>query len=837
MRNGMKNTLLLLLAACLLFICAGGTADSMHREIGNPSFDMEITVGYDGAMTYGKVMPVQVRIRNFGDDFEGILGMNAYVNTKEYDRYEKTVAVPAGSEREFELWITVYSRQNTFTAELVKDGETVCSAGGKAKTVINPSAMLVGVFSSRPQNLKNLDINRDNDILSRYEYWQTIPLTADNFPEEAEALKSFGMLVIDDLDPAGLSEKQRKALDEWLRSGRILLCGGGANAGRNVAFFNAYTGLTLEEVDTSDEVIQGLERLLGRKEGDKKLTAAVAKYSSSEAKTERIGDRDLLYRTEVGSGRIYTAAFEAGDPRLNSESFMHFFWQQMLVNQDQEIYSSAVYANAGNNNDNYVNTSHYVPVPARSMMLPGIGIVAGILILACVIWWVLKKRDLRQWMWAALPLLSVTAVAGLLLLSAAAETNRPMAVVTENLVQDGNGVIRNYSEAAVTVPSSGLHRYSIPGGNMRVLVYDYVDYEEEENKSPEPLKMRVCYTDDGDNSITVNSTMPCEITQLTADTDPKIGNGIDGAVWMEEDGLHVEINNTTDTSFAAGHVITSYGYATVPALAPGESANILMKHGAPQGTQADPKFEDGFIYLENTGMYPVINAAIGYDETKENSRPEDQEKAAVTAMISSAADTIRRGQGYSYSYGPYESSLFLYCAKPEGREAAEVRVDGKPVAQKAGTAFFTAELVFRTVGRTGVVFHSAGMDTPVKVETDDALMPTGKKEQNSRYMYSYMLNDNPTFLFELGSLEGISVKKLQVLQNSYYAGQAKAYALDIKEQKWTEIPMNANIRDPERFLGKDGKLYVQFRLDGQEMYADIAMPMINLEGRQENAAD
>ena len=187
MRNGMRNTLILLLTACLLFICTGGAADSMHREIDNPSFDIEITVGYNGTMTYGKIMPVRVRIRNFGEDFEGVLGMNAYANAREYDRYERAVAIPAGSEREFELWITVYARQNNFTAELVKDGEVICSSVGKPKTIVNPSAMLVGVFSSRPQNLKNLDINRDNDTMSRYEFWQTIPLTASREPDPSAA--------------------------------------------------------------------------------------------------------------------------------------------------------------------------------------------------------------------------------------------------------------------------------------------------------------------------------------------------------------------------------------------------------------------------------------------------------------------------------------------------------------------------------------------------------------------------------------------------------------------------------------------------------------------------
>ena len=121
MRDWMKKTAFLLMAVCLFFACAAGTAESMHREIESDVFDMEVEIGYDGLMTYGRIMPVHVRIRNFGGDFEGVLGMNAYISQKEYDRYETEIAIPAGSEREFTLPIAVYARQEQFTAEILKD--------------------------------------------------------------------------------------------------------------------------------------------------------------------------------------------------------------------------------------------------------------------------------------------------------------------------------------------------------------------------------------------------------------------------------------------------------------------------------------------------------------------------------------------------------------------------------------------------------------------------------------------------------------------------------------------------------------------------------------------
>lgn len=836
MLRRMRDILLLCLAACMLLVCAAGAAESIHEEVENPAFDMEVTVGYDGMMTYGKVMPVRVRIRNYGDDFEGILAMNAHMNAREYDRYEKAVAIPAGSQREFELYLTVYARQNAFTAELVKDGEVICAANGKPRTVINPSAMLIGVLSTRPQNLKNLDINRDNDTLARYEYWNTIPLTKEVFPEEEEALESFGMLVVDDFDPAGLSEKQQAALDKWLRAGRVLLCGGGANAGRNTAYFSEYTGLALEGITSSDSVVASLERLISRKESGRQVTAALAQYSGAEALGSDTAGNGLIWRTTVGSGRIYTAAFELGDMALNSENLMHYFWQQLLVDQEQDFYYTLLnnygksYSNTG------VNVDSYIPVRADSRMLPGVLAVAGMLVLACILWWFLKKKDLRQWMWLALPALSILAVAGVLLLAGGAETNRPLAVIADNLIQDSSGVISRYSGISVAVPSYGRHSYSLEGETLETQIYDYVDYDEESEEKQEPVTLRTCYTVDGLKNLSVESLQPWDTVRLTAESTADIQGKIDGVIWMEEDGLHGEIVNGTDLKMSAGNVITNYGFASVPALAPGEKAGFSLKKSA-FADPKDPSFNDGFMYPESTvGFYGVMQSAVDRpnEGVKQYYPGMPDEEGALKEMISNASDRIGQKQG-GQVYGAYEALLFVYCAKPEGMKPQDLRVDGAPVEKQAAIAMLTTELSYQAVGRTGVVFRSAGMDIPEYVGTSSNLMPATVAPKNAKTMYYFQLSDNPTFLFTLNELAGVRVESLQVVENSYYVNQAKAYALNAEKQEWEEIPINADIKNPERYLDEEGRLYIQFRLDGQEMYADIAMPMINLEGRLEHA--
>ena len=838
MLKRMKRTVAVLAAVCMLLACAAGLAQTMHREIRNDGFDMEVQVGYNGMMTYGKVMPVRVRIRNFGADFEGVLGMNAYVSSTEYDRYEKEIFVPAGAEREFELDLTVYARQDTFTAEITQDGTVVCAANAKPDKIVNPSSMLIGVLSSRPRNLNNLNIDRDNDTLARYELWQAVALTPDNFPENAAALRSFGMLVIDDIDPAELSEKQQNLLAGWLDSGRVLVCGGGQYAGRNIAYFSNYTGLKLDGVSTSDSVAAGLAKLINRTVNGDGVSVTVAELSGTEAIAADAEGRGLVWRTEVGGGRIYTTAFESGDPRLNSENLMHFFWQQLLADLDQDVYSNMTYAETEGFSSSAVNAGYATPVTARSNLVPGIMIVAGALVLCCLAWWILKKKDRRQWMWAVLPAVAVLTVASVILLSTGAQTNQPMAVVTENIVQNASGAVRNYSGIAVASPAFGRHSYSTSGDNLRVAVYDYVDFDEEnDDKTKEPDKMRTCYTAGGENTVTLESTTPWEQFNLTTDSEAKMQGKIDGEVWMEEDGIHGEVMNGTDLKLSAGYVITTYGYVSVPALAPGEKAEFVLERKKLASID-NPKYEDGGLYLETPNQYQVISQAVGYtdEERLKNTARERQERELVYSMVSGAVETMRRAQD-NWNYGSSEGSVFEYSAKAENAEEATLKVDGRPVVQKASLVMIHAELPFAVVGRTGVVFRSGGMDMPVRVDTDENLLPKETVMQSGKQIFYHSLTEVPTFLFELDGMAGVKVTKLQVLMDYYYQNQARVYALNAEKREWEEIHMNEDIPNPERYLDSKGRLYLQFRSDSADMYADISTPVINLEGRVENAAD
>ena len=242
------------LIVCLLTGCGAAFAQGMHMETENPSLEAEVLLGYNGMITYGKAIPVRVTIRNTGEDLEGILAVNAYINQIKYDRYETEIFVPAGGERTVVLPVTAQSRQDLFTAEILRDGETLLAVNAQPEGTINPAAMMIGVLSSRPRNLANLDINQENDTLYRYEYWQTVALDPETLPEERELLDAFGMIVLDDTDPASLTEKQQQALRDWVERGHVLILGGGTSAPGNLMLAGDLTNLRADGYTVSDRV-------------------------------------------------------------------------------------------------------------------------------------------------------------------------------------------------------------------------------------------------------------------------------------------------------------------------------------------------------------------------------------------------------------------------------------------------------------------------------------------------------------------------------------------------------------------------------------------------------
>ena len=828
MRKTAGKLLALGLILCLLLGMGAAAAEGLHREVRNDLLEVETDIGYDGKITYGKVIPVRVTIRNRGGDLNAVAAVNAYISPVKYDRFETEVFVPAGGERTVVLPVRAESRQETFTVEIVENGQVICAVNTKPAGTINPSSMMVAVLSTRPKNLANLDISQENDTLQRYEYWQTVALTPETLPEDPELMDAFGMAVLDDMDPALWTEKQRDTLLEWVKKGHVLICGGGTAAPRNLAFLGDMTALRCADFTVSDSVHAALESYAGRRATDRAPEVALARLSGEEPLVSDGNGNGLLWRTAAGSGRIYTLAWEAGDPALNGESLMHLFFQQMLITADPTLYSSIL-----NSQDNGVSVTapgEFSPIPVRNTLPAAAWILAGAAAVGCVLWIVLKKRGTSKWMWAAIPALALLSAGAAAVVAGSSPLNRTVASVSVNTVQRADGSAVNCTAVTAASPRAGLHRYRMDGEDLRAVLYDGTYYwgEEEDEAPKEPVILRQIRRRGDGNETALNAQTPWETVTFSSIREGTEGGQAKAEIWMESDGFHGTVTNGTPYALKEGAVLCGYGFALIPDLAPGESANFALV-AEDAADPNNPVFTDGKM-IRNTGagMYQVISQRWFGRNSEDYTDPKSIFNNMTNGTVSQLTQERVRAGGTDR-----ETVNFFYSAQPEQAEDIALYADGEKVDGVSVYRLLNVEMNYLTVGRTGVVFRAPGMDPAVRCAITEDGLPAGSfNQENGRPATAYFpLNEMPTFRFAPEGLEGTEITRLMIGMDQWYLSELKCYVLNAERQKWVEVKPNESIPRPEQYVDRDGNLYCQFRPAHGESYTDISMPTLTLEGR------
>lgn len=827
MRQKLGRLLAFGLIMCLLAAYGPAFAESMHTEVDNPSLEAEVLLGYDGRITYGKTIPVRVTVRNHGEDLEGILAVNGYVNTARYDRFESEIFVPAGGERTVVLPVMVKSRQDMFTAEILRDGEVILAVNAKSENVINPSAMMIGVLSSRPRNLANLDITQENDTLYRYEYWQTVALTPETLPEDRKLLDSFAMIVLDDTDPASLTEKQKQALCEWVKNGRVLVCGGGAAAPGNLALCGDITGLRAGDFTVSDRVVDALENYAGQKASGHTPEIALAVLEGEDPLISDDSGNGLIWRKTAGSGSVYTLAWEAGDATLNTENILHTIFQQMLLREDGALYNDVLYMSSDEGSEFVPDES--APLNLRNPMPLQAAVVAACILLAFGAWMILRKRGKTQWMWAILPALSLAAAGAALLLAGASSMSKPVAAVAVNLVQDQEGNTTRYTGVVAAAPGTGLHSYSMEGEDLNLILYDYYWEDEDEDKAPsEPATLRAVYRSGSKHETAVNAETPWEAFRFAAVRPEEDHGKVDAEIWMESDGLHGTIRNGMPFGLKEGGAVCQYGFVRIPALAPGEEAAFVLVSDTAKDP-FDPAFENGKILMNaSASTYQVVSHMFfGQDGERGDNR-----KSMIADMIAAAVDSF---DSRSYQKGSGRGGLtFVYCAETEEDFTTPACADGREMEGQGKVTLLSAEIRYLTVGKTGVVFHAPGMDRAIRCDIDGEGMPAGdmQEDPSSRH-YSdnyYELDETPTFRFHPEDLADVKLSRLTIGMEEWYLNDLHCFALNARLKKWVEVTPNTSLQQPEQFLDAEGNLYCQFRPKTPGDYISIPAPTLTVEG-------
>lgn len=327
--------------------------------------------------------------------------------------YEYPVTVNPGQTGEMDCYVLLGQKNNELRVTLESGDGTVYSEKSLKFNISREQGQLfIGALSDRAGRLDYLDdVGLDYGMVTT----SLFPMEAETFPEDGRGLDLLDFLIINDFDTAGLSEKQKQAIEEWVLDGGRLLIGTGR---RGQDTMGRYAAKYLENGTGEPKryfINLGTEYEVNSPK-DAVIDLVCANLSIPGGTEILAGDgMPLLTVISAGTGQTGVFACDLGD--LGSFAKKHSGFAMKLISSllDENEISDLYFYSAYAKDDEYWNASSLVETgsPDRLPNLPLYGVVIVCYLAAAGpgAYLVLKKHDLRQYYGVAVVGLSALAAA------------------------------------------------------------------------------------------------------------------------------------------------------------------------------------------------------------------------------------------------------------------------------------------------------------------------------------------------------------------------------------------------------------------------------------------
>lgn len=821
--------------------------------VANSNFIIEPILGYDGLLSMNCWMPTRVTITNNGPDFDGTLGVNVFEERTKYSRYDAPVQLASGATKEIVLPIYPKMRQDMYAFELVQGGEIVAEMRKKPSRVIAPESVLVGLLSEDAKALSYMNVRASSTDTLRGEAWTSIPLTLDTMPETVTQLNSFSILVVDGVDPRLLSTAQQDTLKSWLRSGGIVFVSGGAKAAASYPFFESITGISVGKIIESEDITPDLLSFIESKGSATGKSTWLSPIPEGRAIVSSAAGDGLISIATAENGLIYNMAFDLSEksfstwprmvslfPRMLRQTATQPY-EIMLQRQDSRAYGSDLYTTRN------IIEEMRMPNDQNVTWIVAI-LIAYIALVGFIGYFLLKRFDRREWLWAFVP---ATAAVFLLLfyaMSIRTDFNEPIMLAASQItLGDGEAEIRNHVGIATKEVGEITVRTNDSLPTVLGSEYYYGYYGDDADTLFRPLEMTMRYTFGETPSIGLVQDSPWKrrMMQLPPQYE-QLGN-LEARVWVEGDGMHGEVTNTTDMVLEDCMVASNVGYSQLGTLLPGQRVTFEML--TPTKTidlskieilPPDTMLSSLVTSAGNAGRYGGYGAGNAYDKIdasiqtygKEKPRAErDRYFALRRSLVTLYEDTFRfyetNGVGF-YLFGFADTTTHV-----------DVSIDDVPVTRSHMLSVVGAKVDYEPIGPTGHVLYPDGV-IPFErmMDQGDESLPRNLADSDSRDMWqrnaNYIdLTDVLAGRFKLPDFDRYTVQELSLYASSGYETMPEFFLYNHALKQWEEMSsLSVHLANKKLspYLDDEGCLYVRYVPTGTNRYGDMSVPMITVKG-------
>ncbi len=483
MNKNIKWTKPAVLALAFLLLIQLALGTGMAHADDKPSIALKSEAGYNGMMKNGTWNPLKLTLTS-SQDLSGDIVFQVLQNQwgNSPSSYVQHVELPKDTPKEVVLAIPgqPYNKDNNairFYEGSVEKGKLVnFSAGTGYLNGGTYNSMNIGVLSEDPDAMNFLaTLQSANSKIS------VLHMKQQDIPQDPMLMDGIDVLVFDRFASDTLAPAQVTSIEQWVKTGGHLILAGGAAYSKTAAPFAPISPVDVKGTFTTTSLPE-LEKLGAVKQGSAKGGAAKLQLdgeitlSDAELKKEAsllytTGGKPLFASRQLENGKVLYAAYDVTQEPIASWPGHPSVWSALL---GSELQSNNFNAMRGNMNPllNLSYVLNYFP----SLNMPSFQVLAWLiviyaLVVAPLLYLLLKKVDKREWAWWMIPLIAVIA-SGTVYMIGASDKTKELAHTLNVVELDGSGQAKVKSATAFFSPGSGNYHLELPANSYVTIQRD-----------------------------------------------------------------------------------------------------------------------------------------------------------------------------------------------------------------------------------------------------------------------------------------------------------------------------------------------------------------------------
>ncbi|RMH73370.1 MAG: hypothetical protein D6675_02645 [Gemmatimonadetes bacterium] len=546
---------------------------------GEAAFQITAQIGFRGYHKVDEWTPVTVSIQNDEADLEAILRMSATdYNNKETVRYEMPVHLPAGSDKQFQMYMKFEQVSSYIDPNLTcKLNQNIPYQGQLTDQItlklsqnrrLEYTDYLIVVVGQNDLGLSAISGKLgDGDV-------RVVTVDPAELPDQWYGYKTADLVILGDISVASFPLAQLEALKKWVIAGGRLLFSGGqyASVFRDPALapllpvtIGTLQRLPLTELHLLQTVYQA-----PFVDSAEFVTVASGTLRPQATARLRLGEYPLLATMPLGQGQTTFLAVDLGAPPLLGWAGTKELVFSLLDVHVQDFGWGSSQQMVQKINKALANISAVEP--------PSFGFIAFFLILYVLIvgpvnYLVLKRHQKLEWAWVTIPIIVVVFSGGAYLVGYASKGGDLL--LKQFTIIAGEA---NQPEARVqtyfSMFSPKKQRYTIAGVAPSTLIQPFDEPSSSRRGSPDETGLLIYQQSPDQLRIDPVEMSMWSLNRFEAETTLPFGDGIQ-AIGIRYDGHHLSgtLTNRTPYTFEANYLI--FG-GNIIALKPFKAGDVLQ---------------------------------------------------------------------------------------------------------------------------------------------------------------------------------------------------------------------------------------------------------------------